>query len=83
MILLWIVSIILTALFVFLKTWDMAVFGVFFFVFSSIQLLRRRRDREKDGQDCPQSSFRLRRTPRKQAGGIHFGCLLTFYRKKG
>ena len=39
MILLWIVSIILTALFVFLKTWDMAVFGVFFFVFSSIQLL--------------------------------------------
>ena len=51
MILLWIVSIILTALFIFLETWDMAVFGIFFFVFSSIQLVRRRRGKGKDGQD--------------------------------
>ena len=51
MILLWIVSIILTALFVFLETWDMAVFGIFFFVFSSIQLVRRRRGKGKDEQD--------------------------------
>ena len=83
MILLWIVSIILTALFIFLETWDMAVFGIFFFVFSSIQLVRRRRGKGKDEQDWPQSLFRLRRKPRKQAGGIRFGCLLTFYRKKG
>ena len=48
MILLWIVSIILSALFIFLKSWDMAVFGIFFFVFSSIQLLRRRRGKDKE-----------------------------------
>ena len=51
MILLWIVSIILTALFIFLETWDMAVFGIFFFVFSSIQLLRRRRGKDKDKEE--------------------------------
>ena len=51
MILLWIVSIILSALFIFLKAWDMAMFGVFFFVFSSIQLVRSRRNRDQDKKD--------------------------------
>ena len=51
MILLWIVSIVLAALFMLLRAWDMAVFGVFFFVFSSIQLVRSHRNRDQDKKD--------------------------------
>ena len=51
MILLWIVSIILTALFIFLETWDMAFFCILFFVFSRILRVRRGSGKGKDEQD--------------------------------
>ena len=83
MILLWIVSIILSALFIFLKAWDMAVFGVCLLASSSIQLARSRRTRDQHKKDCAHALFASGENHANQREASVNGCLLTFYRKKG
>ena len=51
MFLMWVVSIVLSAVFISINAWDMAVFGIIFFAYTSIMLIKRRIEKPKDKKD--------------------------------